>query len=167
DYAKIESGRAHYEITEVQLEQEIRRALIHVAPQGAQKGISLTFDACAPFMTAWADAEKLQQILINLLTNAIKFTPNGGRVTVRCEEAPGTVSVSVCDTGSGIPEDKLGVIFEPFVQISQRNTRTAEGVGLGLAIGRDLARGMGGELEVISEWGKGSTFTLTLASSEK
>jgi len=164
DFAKIESGRTHYEIADVQVEQEIRRALIQVAPQAAQKRISLNFDGCPPSMTARADSEKLQQILINLLTNAIKFTYDGGSVTVACAEAPGAVSISVSDTGSGIPEDKLGAIFEPFVQISQRHTRTTEGVGLGLAIGRDLARGMGGELGVISEWGMGSTFTLTLPS---
>ncbi len=100
--------------------------------------------------------------MLNLLTNAIKFTDSGGVVGVTCEEAPDSVIVRVTDTGSGIAEDKLATIFDPFVQVDSGLTRTREGVGLGLAISRDLANGMRGDLTVTSVLGQGSTFTLTL-----
>jgi signal transduction histidine kinase len=109
-----------------------------------------------------ADPEKLQQIIVNLLSNAVKFTPRDGRITVACMAHATTVSISVRDTGRGIPPDKLEAIFEPFVQVERALTRETEGSGLGLAISRQLARAMNGELAVASEPGAGSTFTLTL-----
>jgi Signal transduction histidine kinase len=104
----------------------------------------------------------VRQILINLLSNAIKFTSAEGEIRVRCSEEDGTFKVSVTDDGLGIPRDKLDAIFEPFVQVGRDFSSPQGGTGLGLAISRDLARRMGGELEVVSELGKGSTFTLTL-----
>ena len=110
----------------------------------------------------WADREKLEQILINLLSNAVKFTPSGGEVSLACEADDNRVTIEVRDTGVGINPDKLHRIFEPFVQLDQSLTRSRDGVGLGLAISRDLARGMSGELSARSTPGAGSTFTLTL-----
>jgi signal transduction histidine kinase len=112
-----------------------------------------------------ADAEKLRQVLLNLLGNAVKFTDAGGRVALACatDAAAGVVRVRVSDTGRGIPAERRASIFEPFVQVDrQRTPEGQQGVGLGLAISRDLARGMGGDLTVESEVGSGSTFTLTL-----
>jgi signal transduction histidine kinase len=109
-----------------------------------------------------ADGEKLQQIILNLLTNAVKFTERGGLVRLEVTAEKEAVLVRVSDTGIGIPTDKLQKIFEPFVQVDPNYTRTRDGVGLGLAISRDLARGMGGDLSVSSVEGHGSTFTLTL-----
>jgi signal transduction histidine kinase len=112
-----------------------------------------------------ADRDKLQQILLNLLSNALKFTPTGGRVTVEGLDEPnerGFVLLRVVDTGIGIPEDKLEAIFQPFVQLGRSLNSPGEGAGLGLAISRDLARGMGGELTATSSPGAGSTFTLVL-----
>jgi signal transduction histidine kinase len=109
-----------------------------------------------------ADREKLQQILLNLLSNAIKFTEPGGEVRVSCVAHEASIAISIADTGIGIPPEKLASIFEPFVQIDQRLTRAHEGVGLGLAISRDLARGMEGNLVASSTPGHGSVFTLTL-----
>ena len=108
------------------------------------------------------DAGKLNQILSNLLGNAVKFTPPGGRVTLGCEAAGDVVRVRVRDTGPGVPADQLARIFEPFVQLDPGLARAHEGTGLGLAISRDLARGMGGDLTAESAPGAGSTFTLTL-----
>ncbi len=109
-----------------------------------------------------ADREKLQQVLVNLLTNAIKYTEPGGEIHVACATDVASVSIAVIDTGIGIPQDKLMSIFEPFVQVDAGTTRSNEGVGLGLAISRDLARGMGGDIAVESKVGIGSTFVLTL-----
>jgi signal transduction histidine kinase len=102
-------------------------------------------------------------VLINLLTNAAKFTPTGGTVRITCAEADGTVRLEVADTGIGIAADSLERIFEPFVQVDRSLTRRdRDGVGLGLAISRDLARRMNGDLTVTSVPGEGSRFTLTL-----
>ena len=108
----------------------------------------------------------MQQILLNLFSNAIKFTDAGGRVTARCTQlGDSRVAIEVADTGRGIPADQLERVFEPFVQIDTKLTRASEGTGLGLSISRELARGMGGELTVRSELGIGSTFTLTLPAT--
>jgi signal transduction histidine kinase len=103
------------------------------------------------------------QVLLNLVSNAVKFTPPGGSVTIQAEHAgDSSVEISVTDTGIGITPDKLDSVFDPFVQVDARLTREQSGAGLGLAISRDLARGMGGDLKVRSEPGRGSTFVLTL-----
>ena len=113
------------------------------------------------------DEEKARQIILNLLTNAVKFTGANGEVTVRCVARAAFVEISVTDTGRGIPPDKLDTIFEPFVQIDRHVTPAShQGVGLGLAISRDLARAMGGDIAVVSEVGVGSTFSLTLPRAD-
>ena len=114
-----------------------------------------------------ADRHRLQQILVNLVGNAIKFTPSSRTIRVAAATDGDMARIRVSDNGPGIPEDRLQSIFEPFVQVNEGHTRTHAGVGLGLAISRDLARAMGGDLTVESELGVGSTFfvTLPLASS--
>jgi signal transduction histidine kinase len=133
-----------------------------VAPQLQAKRIAYTYHPCDPTLRVVADAERTQQVVLNLLSNALKYTPPGGGVTLGCEAVDGRVLVRVRDTGIGIPRDKLEMIFEPFTQVSGGLTRSVEGTGLGLAISRELARAMGGELTVESEVGVGSTFTLAL-----
>ena len=113
------------------------------------------------------DRERLQQILLNLLSNAVKFTPSGGSIwieaaTVKAPGSQGRVDVRVGDTGEGIPAHKLDWVFEPFTQVDASHSRVGQGAGLGLAISRDLARGMGGDLVAASEVGVGSVFTLSL-----
>ena len=112
-----------------------------------------------------ADREKVEQILVNLMTNAIKFTEPNGEIVLECATSGDRVTVLVRDTGRGIPADKLSTIFEPFVQVARSSGAPSEGVGLGLAISRDLSRAMGGDLVVESVIGQGSTFTLTLPSA--
>jgi len=110
-----------------------------------------------------ADAERFQQILLNLVTNAIKFTAADGRIDVTCDDDSGVVRVSVKDTGVGVREVDIDRVFEPFVQIDRHlTTATQQGVGLGLSISRELARAMQGDLTLQSTEGIGSTFTLTL-----
>ena len=162
NYARVESGNIDYQITDVPLEELLSTCEALVAPQALAKRLKLEFTCDAPRVDVSTDAEKFQQVLLNLLSNAIKFTDPGGSVRVSCEAQSDVVLVRVSDTGRGIPEAHRLRIFEPFVQVDARLTRTNEGVGLGLAISRDLARGMGGDLNVESEVGKGSTFLLTV-----
>ena len=162
NYTRVETGTVRYDLVDVHVAEALAAAEALVVPQVRAKGLGYAFGKCDPALAVRADRDKLQQILLNLLTNAIKFTNAGGSITVTCEVSDATVSVLVTDTGVGIPADKLAAIFEPFVQIDSRLTRAQDGVGLGLAISRDLARGMGGELTAKSTEGVGSTFTLTL-----
>ena len=162
NYAKIETGTVRYEITDVRVRDALAAAEGLVAPQLWEKRLTLDAGDCSPDAMVRADPEKLRQILLNLLSNAVKFTLPGGRIDLACEVRPEKVCISVADTGIGIPEDKLAVIFEPFVQVRSDLTRTSEGTGLGLAISRDLARGMGGDLGVESTPGMGSVFMLSL-----
>jgi len=118
-----------------------------------------------------ADREKLLQVLLNLVSNAVKFMPSGGTILVTSTYLPDDASdgemveFSVRDNGIGIAADKLGAIFEPFAQVDSSAAGRAAGTGLGLAISRDLARGMGGDIMARSILGTGSTFTLRLPRS--
>jgi signal transduction histidine kinase len=138
-----------------------------MGPQMEQRGIEYRREKCASAVKLVADPDRLQQILLNLLTNAVKFTPSGGRVTVSCQTTGEHTLINVADTGRGIPSDQLERIFEPYVQVAGSaggEPETKKGFGLGLAISRELTRRMNGDLTVISTPGVGSVFTLTLRS---
>ncbi|HZF68272.1 MAG TPA: PAS domain-containing protein [Gemmatirosa sp.] len=170
NYSRAEAGAVHYDVGDVPLAPVLATCETLIAPQARAKGISLRFAACQEPLTVRGDREKVQQILVNLLSNAVKFTAPGGEVTLDCQPDRGrsgapAVVVTVADTGRGIATDQLERVFEPFVQVDTRLTRTEEGMGLGLAISRDLARGMGGDLTAESTLGAGSTFTLTLPAA--
>jgi signal transduction histidine kinase len=162
NYARIESGVLSYDITDVAVRDALVGAEQLVSPQLRTQGLSCIIDPCDAGVVVRADTEKLRQILLNLLSNAIKFTPRGGEIRVTCESGDTMATIAVRDTGIGIETDKLASIFEPFVQVDSNLTRTGEGVGLGLAISRDLARGMGGDLTAESVRGEGSVFRLRL-----
>lgn len=131
--------------------------------QAKANGLLLTVSECEHEIFATADAERFQQILLNLVTNAVKFTPKGGSISVTCDDVTGVVRVRVKDTGVGVRLLDIERVFEPFVQIDRHlTTETQQGVGLGLSISRELARAMKGDLTLESEEGVGSTFTLTL-----
>ena len=167
NYTRIETGSLRYDMTRVSVAEALAEAEALVAPQVRAKRLAYALGECEPTLAVHADREKLQQILLNLLSNAIKFTPAGGRITVTCTRAAADrVALIVDDTGVGIDADKLAVIFEPFVQVDAKLTRRQEGVGLGLAISRDLARGMGGDLLVESSPDLGSTFSLVLPAAD-
>jgi signal transduction histidine kinase len=133
------------------------------ALQAKARGLTLTINQCERDLLAAADAERFQQILLNLITNAIKFTPKGGTVSVTSEGDGTVVRVRVNDTGIGVGLLDIDRVFEPFVQVDRHLTNaTQQGVGLGLSISRELARAMQGDLTLESTEGVGSTFTLTL-----
>ena len=133
------------------------------ALQARANGLTLTVTPCERELFVAADAERFQQILLNLVTNAIKFTPAEGSVAVTCDDDAGMVRVRVSDTGVGIRPADIDRVFEPFIQIDRHlTTATQQGVGLGLSISRELARAMRGSLTLESVEGVGSVFTLTL-----
>jgi signal transduction histidine kinase len=162
NYTRIDAGVVRYDITDVNVSEAVSAAESLVLPQMRARGLMHTPFTCDSALAVRADREKLQQVLLNLLTNAIKFTEPGGDVRISCTIGEETVAIEIADTGIGIAPEKLPSIFEPFVQVDQRHTRSHEGVGLGLAISRDLARGMGGDLMASSAPNQGSVFTLTV-----
>jgi signal transduction histidine kinase len=162
DFAKLEGGQIELSMAEIPVEETLRGAETLVAPQFAKKSVTFTHHAGNPSMTVFADREKVQQILLNLLANAMKFTPSGGAVDLDWRVEDDTLLVHVRDTGPGIPDAKTEQIFEPFVQLRAPGSVPGAGTGLGLAISRDLARAMGGDVRVTSAVGVGSVFTLLL-----
>src|SRR5262245_14345685 len=162
DLGRIEAGQVTYHLAPVAVDPMLEGIDTLVAPQAAAKSVNLEYARCALGLAVVADREKLRQILLNLLSNAIRHTPPEGIVTLSAEDRGDRVAIVVEDTGSGVPPDKREVIFEPFVQLDRSLSQTIEGLGLGLAISRDLARGMLGDLVVESRRGGGARFVLTL-----
>jgi PAS domain S-box-containing protein len=166
NFSRIEAGHLTYDIAPISLAHVIEAVAPLVRPQAVKKNIQLEIDTANRTCIATGDRAKVDQILINLLSNAIKFTAALGAVKVTCRVSDDMASIDVIDNGVGIPAEKQESIFEPFVQLGRTLTSAHEGVGLGLAISRDLARGMGGNLTVVSAPGVGSTFSLTLPREE-
>jgi signal transduction histidine kinase len=162
DFARLEAGKVRVERESVALTGVFADLPPAVEPQALSKRVQLTIEPPDESLRVRGDPHRIQQILINLVGNAIKFTASGGTIRVSATRAEQCALVRVSDTGTGIPADRLEAIFEPFVQVDTGFTRTTPGTGLGLAISRDLARAMQGDLTVESELGKGSTFTLSL-----
>jgi PAS domain S-box-containing protein len=162
NFSRIEAGQIIYDIGPVRIYEVVDSVMHMVAPQALAKGLEFERMACPPDVVAWADRAKVEQILLNLVSNAVKFTAGGGSVSIGCSDSSEVVTLTVRDTGSGIPAEQLGAIFEPFVQVGRTLTSPREGTGLGLAISRDLARAMSGEITVESTPGVGSTFTVML-----
>jgi signal transduction histidine kinase len=146
----------------VPVDEALRDTESMIAPQIITKGLRYSYKGGDKTASVLADPEKMQQIVLNLLSNAVKFTEAGGTITLAAKPSGKCIDISVTDTGAGIPPEKLERIFDPFVQAERRLNQPVQGVGLGLAISRDLAQAMGGEISVESTVGKGSTFTLSL-----
>ena len=162
NYARVEAGTVQYNIEPVVVANVLTSCEELTGPQMRAKGLTYRILDCDPALRARADFEKVEQVLINLLTNALKFTDSGGSVTVSCVAGDQDIAIAIEDTGRGIAANKLERVFEPFVQIDSQLTCATEGIGLGLAISRDLAHGMGGNIVVESTPDVGSVFTLTL-----
>jgi len=168
-FARLDAGQLELRMAAVPAQSVLRDVEEMMRAQFAEKGVSFHAEPVASELLVRVDREKLRQILLNLVTNALRFTADGGTVVMRATPAPepGMVDISVVDTGVGIPGDRLEQIFEPFVQIDSSLTRRVGGTGLGLAIARDLAAAMGGIVQVESEEGKGSTFTVRVPGAER
>ena len=166
NFVRVDTGHVHYDIGDVDLGVVLADVETLVAPQFLAKGLVYELVPPVPGTTVRADPEKVQQILVNLLSNALKFTPTGGRVRIECRDGTSQMTIRVADTGRGIPAEQHAAIFEPFVQVDRALTRETEGSGLGLAISRQLAVAMSGDLTVESDLGSGSVFSLTLPRGE-
>ncbi|HEY8832800.1 MAG TPA: MHYT domain-containing protein [Gemmatimonadaceae bacterium] len=162
NFAKVDAGQTEYHITAVPVDEALKDTESMIAPQILAKGLHYSYKGVGKTTAVLADPEKMQQIVLNLLTNAVKFTEEGGSITLSSELSGKCVDILVADTGPGISAEKLKKIFDPFVQAERRLNQPVQGVGLGLAISQDLARAMDGQVTVESVVGKGSTFTLTL-----
>ena len=165
NFARLGAGRIEYKMEAVPLNAALRDVEAMILPQLRSKGITYAYERCDSELVVYADREKLQQIVLNLLSNSSKFTQEAGSITVACKRIGDLVLVQVVDTGIGIPAGRLEGVFEPFVQVKHGPGTQSAGTGLGLAISRDLARAMGGDVTATSEVGAGSTFTLRLAAA--
>jgi len=164
DLSKIESGKAALVRAPVATSVLVRDASEPLRRQAEAAGIHFSIDAPAELPSVSVDRGQIERVVTNLVTNAIRVTPSHGSITVSAAQRDGDVSISVSDTGIGIPRDYLTKIFEPFAQVPGASSG---GTGLGLAISRRIVEAHGGELRVDSEPGKGSTFTFTVPISEE
>jgi len=163
NFAKLESGQVEFRMEDVPVKPLLDGLEDLIMPQVDAKGLRYRFESCADGPVVHVDAEKVRQILLNLLANAVKFTDAGGEVVLECRVDGSEVRLSVCDSGRGIPADQLARVFDPFVQVDRHLTPTSQqGVGLGLSISRDLARAMGGDVTITGTEGQGAVFTVTL-----
>jgi signal transduction histidine kinase len=161
-YAKLESGKLILDKEKLSARQILESMDPLIAPQAHGKGIAYSVQVCDPSLEIVADAERVRQILLNLVGNAVKFTPEGGWVVLACDPDGNRVRFRVQDNGPGIPLEQQEAIFNPFVQLGRKYDTPQEGVGLGLAISKDLAQAMGGDISVESDPGHGSTFWVVL-----
>jgi signal transduction histidine kinase len=159
---KIGNENIGYEISDVNAYEVLQASVMMLEPLFGQKQLVFEGIFCDASIYALGDREKVIQILVNLLSNSMKFTSANGHIRIDGAESRDAVLLRVTDTGIGMAVEKLETIFDPFVQVSDTLTGKYAGMGLGLAISRDLARAMGGDLTVRSILGEGSTFTLSL-----
>jgi len=163
DVSRVIAGKMKLSAVPVDLRGVVRQAVDVVRPAAQAKAIDL--DVVLSDSPCWVsgDSERLQQIFWNLLSNAVKFTPKHGQVSLRCAAEGSRVVVAVQDTGQGIPAEFIPYVFEPFRQMDQTSTRSHGGLGLGLAIGRNLVELHGGTIDVVSGGAdRGATFTVRL-----
>jgi PAS domain S-box-containing protein len=166
-FARLETGRIEYDVRDVAVSPLLRSMGPLLDAQLRAKAIEYHCDPGPAGVTVCADEQKVEQIMLNLLSNAAKFTLAGGSISVTTDADLESVRMRVRDTGIGIPADRVEAVFEPFVQLDSTLTRAHEGTGLGLAISQEFARGMGGLITVESTVGVGTEFTLTLPTGQE
>jgi signal transduction histidine kinase len=160
DLNRMESGKTLLDIEPVSPHAMVRDAVEPFLTEAKDKGITLTLTVPDDLPNVLGDSKRLQHVLANLLSNALRFTNPGGSVSVRADAEPAMVRFTVTDSGRGIAAEHLGRLFEPFYRVPGQDRPT--GVGLGLAIVKEIVKAHGGSVGVTSEPGKGSTFWFTL-----
>ena len=166
-YVDVDAGREVYIIEPLDMGALLAELAPGIETECREKGLEFELRSCPEASHALADRSRVRQIVQDLVSNAIKFTPRGGRLTISCSTADEWVVIEVEDTGPGIPAERLDDIFGEFVQLDQSSTRRHEGIGLGLAISRSVARAMGGDFEVRSVVGAGTTMVLRLPAARE
>jgi PAS domain S-box-containing protein len=161
NFSRIESGQVAYDLEDVELHKLVESIVELVTPQATAKRINMVHGPCHQ-AGARSDRLKTEQIVLNILSNAVKFTPDGGTVRTTCGTTDEQAWIAIGDSGPGIPMDKRDEIFEPFVQLGRSLSSFQEGTGLGLAISRDLARAMSGDIGVTASPDGGALFTIYL-----
>ena len=144
------------------LQEFLEQLIAEMLPLAQQKGISLTLTSTISNSEVLGDKERLKQVMMNLIDNAIKYTKTGGKITISAIPVDHAVKITVEDSGVGIPEEHLPRIFERFYRVDKERSREAGGTGLGLAIVKHIVEAHGSQVEVESEIGKGSTFSFIL-----
>ena len=162
DLSKIEAGRMELEAAPFSLVAALNNAVTLIRERATSHGIRLVLDVAPDLDTIVADERKVKQVVVNLLANAVKFTPDGGSVTLRAVRENGEVRLAIHDTGIGIAPEDHERIFEEFQQASHRSEKSREGTGLGLSLSKRMVELHGGSITVESASGKGSTFTVAL-----
>jgi two-component system, NtrC family, sensor kinase len=167
DLSKIEAGKMEFEPTRFSLEAAVGNAITLIRERALRQNLAVSADLAADIGLITADERKFKQVLINLLTNAVKFTYPGGWVRVSAKRDKNDVVVSVIDSGIGIPAPEHTSVFEEFKQLAATDTAKHEGTGLGLALAKRLVELHGGRIWVESELGQGAQFSFTLPQDEK
>ncbi len=161
-FAQVEAGRLSVELQPVVVADAIASVEPLVAPELTKKGLTLDIADCDPGLLVRADPDKLRQVLLNLVANAIKFTDAPGAIAISAQRSGDKVRLSVSDTGIGIPETEIQRVFTPFYQVHQGPTRRFAGLGLGLSIVREVVTAMKGEVDIESKVGKGTRVSIAL-----
>lgn len=162
DFSKIEAGKVQYRFLEVDLRLLIQHVLATFQSQAQAGGLTLEMEVPEYLPAVYADSDRIEQVLCNLLNNAVKFTPNGGRVLITAHRRGDMVEVVAEDTGEGIYPDDQKAVFDKFFQVKEHALSVTRGTGLGLSITKELVEAHGGKISVESEPGKGSRFFFTL-----
>ncbi len=166
ELSRIESREVQLKLATVDLSAVSENMIRDSGPRFAEKRLEVSLQASGPAIV-WADQQAVEQILSNLLGNAVKYTNAGGRIAIRIEGADRSVRTSVSDTGIGIPKRDIERIFERFYRVDKARSRALGGTGLGLSIVKHLVQSLGGEIAVESQLGKGSSFSFTLPRATK
>jgi len=162
DMQKIEAGKLEMIYTPARIQEVIRTVVENLSHWGQSKGVKIENRAPAELPEVEIDAQRIGQVLINLIGNAVKFTPSGGSITASAKQKQGLIEVSVADTGVGISKEDLGKVFQRFQQVGERTSSDIAGTGLGLSIAKEIVQLHGGTIWVESELNKGTTFLFTL-----
>jgi signal transduction histidine kinase len=165
DIARIESGEMRIALEPLPLAPLLGESCDLIAPMAAERGVRLHVDTATDGIVVQADRQRLRQVLLNLLSNAVKYNRPGGEVHVHAKAGDGVVELAIRDTGSGIAAEDLARLFTPFERLDAERAGV-EGTGLGLAVSRQIVRGMGGDIDVSSRPGEGSVFTVRLAHAQ-
>lgn len=165
DLLDLAAGRAAESVEEgepILLNAAVSRVLLLLEPQADEKGVEMTLEPCPARLVVWGTEEGLHRVFVNLVGNAIKYTPSGGTVTITVQQVDEQAQVSVVDTGIGIPQEALPYLFDAFYRAPNAKKIDEVGSGLGLTIARDIVEHYGGGIEVESTVGQGTTFTVML-----